>query len=225
MFWIVQLPLRIDVKIKELRTKISEPVVKRIPLWISANDLSMARCLSFVFILPPIMLGHYLLAFSVFLLASFLDFLDGELARFRHQETDLGRALDPVGDKLVFLSALIALVYMVEPETISRRLMWLLIGFELGSASLALVRKAISYIWEIEVPLGSNRFGQWKFACEATGVLVLLLNPGNFTFQLVASYFLKVALVLLILSIICHVLLAVKNINSHRQKQRKGRST
>jgi CDP-diacylglycerol---glycerol-3-phosphate 3-phosphatidyltransferase len=47
---------------------------------------------------------------SLFLAAALTDLLDGYLARRRQQVTTLGRLLDPIADKLLISSALIALV-------------------------------------------------------------------------------------------------------------------
>ncbi len=49
---------------------------------------------------------------SLFLAAALTDLLDGYLARRRKQITTLGRLLDPIADKLLISSALIALVQL-----------------------------------------------------------------------------------------------------------------
>lgn len=45
----------------------------------------------------------------LFIVAGFTDYLDGHLARKWHQETELGRVLDPLADKVFIAGPLIAL--------------------------------------------------------------------------------------------------------------------
>ena len=54
--------------------------------------------------------GHDELAAALFILFSFTDTLDGQIARRRGTVSDLGKFLDPLADKLFVLSVLIVLV-------------------------------------------------------------------------------------------------------------------
>jgi cardiolipin synthase len=56
--------------------------------------------------------GFYgdLTAFTLFVIASFTDFLDGMLARMMGEESKLGELLDPIADKIIVATALILLV-------------------------------------------------------------------------------------------------------------------
>ena len=73
------------------------------------NILSSSRLISPLVLIPSIMSGNYLLAFS--LLSAFLltDALDGHLARKWHVESSLGAKIDAVADKLILGSLLIPL--------------------------------------------------------------------------------------------------------------------
>jgi CDP-diacylglycerol--glycerol-3-phosphate 3-phosphatidyltransferase len=53
-------------------------------------------------------------AFWVFIVAAVTDYIDGMLARSRKQETDLGRLLDPLADKLLLLGTLVPM-YLLAP--------------------------------------------------------------------------------------------------------------
>ena len=53
-------------------------------------------------------------AFWLFLAAAITDYVDGMLARSRKQETDLGKLLDPLADKLLLLGTFVPM-YLLAP--------------------------------------------------------------------------------------------------------------
>lgn len=74
------------------------------------NKLTLARM-----ILAPIYFAlilaefnhHFIIAAAVFGVAALTDFLDGMLARKNNQITVFGKLLDPIGDKMLCLAALL----------------------------------------------------------------------------------------------------------------------
>jgi phosphatidylglycerophosphate synthase len=54
-------------------------------------------------------------AFLLFVIAAVTDYVDGRLARSRKQETDLGRLLDPLADKLLLVATLIPMYILMRP--------------------------------------------------------------------------------------------------------------
>ena len=60
-------------------------------------------------------------AFLLFLAAAITDWFDGYLARTRHEETDLGRMLDPLADKLLLIGTFVPMYFLAhEFEFITR---------------------------------------------------------------------------------------------------------
>ena len=52
----------------------------------------------------------------LFLAAAITDYIDGQLARSRKQETDLGRLLDPLADKLLLVGTFVPM-YLLAPTS------------------------------------------------------------------------------------------------------------
>jgi phosphatidylglycerophosphate synthase len=55
-------------------------------------------------------------AFVIFVLAGVTDYFDGKLARSRKEETDLGRLLDPLADKLLLVATSIPMFLLMRPS-------------------------------------------------------------------------------------------------------------
>lgn len=56
-----------------------------------------------------------LAAFVIYIVAAVSDYIDGKLARTRNLETDLGRLLDPLADKLLLFATLIPMFVLMAP--------------------------------------------------------------------------------------------------------------
>jgi cardiolipin synthase len=78
-------------------------------IWTIPNLLSMLR----LALVPPflvlIIVGDYVAALIVLIVASLTDLLDGYLARRLNQVTRLGQLLDPAADRLYIFAALLGL--------------------------------------------------------------------------------------------------------------------
>ncbi|MFV1981142.1 MAG: CDP-alcohol phosphatidyltransferase family protein, partial [Rhodothermia bacterium] len=80
------------------------------------NSLTISRILLtpvfLVLILVDTFLGQ-VLALSVFVIAAVSDYLDGMIARRYGSDSDLGRYLDPLADKILVLSAFFVLPFLL----------------------------------------------------------------------------------------------------------------
>lgn len=83
-------------------------MIFKIPNILTLGRLILVPFLVFAYYLPG-GLGDWL-SFSIFILASFTDFLDGFFARLLKQQSKLGELLDPIADKIIVVTALVLLV-------------------------------------------------------------------------------------------------------------------
>ena len=134
------------------------------------NKLTMLRLL-----LAPIIITLLLteglynapLAALVVVLGSLTDWLDGYLARRWAVESDLGRLLDPVADKLILVAALIPLTtYGSVPAWIAV----LLIGREVAVTGLRWVGERRNTVIE------SSGTGKHKTAFQMLALILLILD-------------------------------------------------
>ena len=80
----------------------------KFPNYLTIGRIIIVPIFVFAFYLP----GFYgdVVPFTLFVIASFTDFLDGLLARIYKEESKLGELLDPIADKIIVATALILLV-------------------------------------------------------------------------------------------------------------------
>ena len=82
------------------------------------NTITAGRILAAPFIaaLPFIASpGVRLTAFVLYIVAAVTDYFDGKLARTRNLQTDLGRLLDPLADKLLLFATLVPMFVLMAP--------------------------------------------------------------------------------------------------------------
>ena len=123
---------------------------------------------------------YRIFGFSIFLLASFTDLLDGYLARKRDQVTALGKLLDPLADKLLVAAAFISLA---ELKAIPAWMVVVIVGREL------LVTALRSFIEERGADFSAKMAGKWKMLlqCFAAGVGLFYLSYPTSTVDGIAT--------------------------------------
>jgi CDP-diacylglycerol--glycerol-3-phosphate 3-phosphatidyltransferase len=106
-------------------------------------------------------------AVLIFLLAAATDWLDGFLARRRDEVTDLGKLLDPIADKLLTVSAFIALV---ELDLAPAWMIVVIVGREFavsGMRSIASTRGVV---------IAASRWGKLKTVSQVVAIALLILT-------------------------------------------------
>jgi CDP-diacylglycerol--glycerol-3-phosphate 3-phosphatidyltransferase len=126
-------------------------------IWNAPNILTILR----IALIPVYIVfygkGDYYGALSVFLAASLTDFLDGKIARKHHLVTNFGKLMDPLADKLMYITVLFSL-------TLSGMAHWIPVVFVIAKELLMLIGGA--YLLKRGIVVQSQMIGkaaQWLF--------------------------------------------------------------
>jgi CDP-diacylglycerol--glycerol-3-phosphate 3-phosphatidyltransferase/cardiolipin synthase len=112
------------------------------------------------------------LAFTIFVTACLTDWLDGYLARILEQQSNLGRMLDPIADKLLVGATLLMLVHA---STIG--------GWSIWAALIILSREILvsglrEFLAELNVKVHVTQLAKWKTTVQFISLAMLLAGPA-----------------------------------------------
>jgi len=129
----------------------------------------------------------------VFFLVALTDTLDGYLARRRKMVTTLGKFLDPLADKLLIVTALIALI---SARGVPLWMVIVIVGREIAVTGLRGIAMSEGIV------ISSSMMGKYKTAFEMTSIFFLILDGPylSINFHLIGMGLLWVALILAALS-------------------------
>ena len=129
----------------------------------------------------------------VFLLVALTDMLDGYFARRRQMVTTLGKFLDPLADKLLIVTALIALI---SARGIPLWMVIVIVGREIAVTGLRGIAISEGMV------LTSSLIGKYKTAFEMSAIFFLILNGPflSINFYQIGMVLLWVALLLAVIS-------------------------
>lgn len=172
------------------------------------NGVTILRILAIPLILVLLFLvgrGYQLLTALLFLGAAVTDTFDGYLARRRGLVTTLGRFLDPLADKLLIATSLIALIPAREVPV------WMVIvivGREIAITGLRGI--AVSQ----DIVISASAMGKYKTVFEVASIFFLILDGTYFSIHSrpVGMVFLWVALGVAVISGVDYVRKYLKSI-------------
>ncbi len=84
-----------------------------------ANKLTVVRIILIPFFLFFFFMEFYLFALIIYCAAAITDAIDGKIARSRNLITDFGKFLDPLADKILVMSALVAIMDRFEISAVA----------------------------------------------------------------------------------------------------------
>jgi len=144
----------------------------KFPNYLTIGRIIIVPLFVFTFYLP----GFYgdILPFTLFVIASFTDFLDGLLARMFKEESRLGELLDPIADKIIVATALLLLVM---DQTIR--------NYEVIAAIIILTREILisglrEFLAKGKIKLPVSNLAKLKTFLQMFSISLLLLgDTGN----------------------------------------------
>ncbi len=127
------------------------------------------------------------IAAVLFVAATITDYLDGYFARKYNIESDLGKLLDPLADKLLIASVMIMLIPL---DRVPAWIAAIIIGRELAVTGLRSIAS------EKHIIIAANWLGKYKTAFQCAALIPLLIHYPIFgiQFQLAGEFFLWIAL-------------------------------
>ena len=142
------------------------------------NGLTILRVIAIPFILVMLFSPgqiHRVFTALLFFAAAITDTLDGYLARRRGLVTTLGKFLDPLADKLLIVTALIALI---PARDIPIWMVIVIVGMEIAVTGLRGI--AVSQ----DIVISASLWGKYKTFFEGTAIFFFILNGGIASFDL-----------------------------------------
>jgi CDP-diacylglycerol---glycerol-3-phosphate 3-phosphatidyltransferase len=119
--------------------------------------------------------------------ATFTDYLDGYFARKLHIESDIGKLLDPMADKLLIATVMILLI------PLNRIPAWIVVVIIARELAVTGLRGMAS---EKAIIIAANWLGKYKTAFQCAAIIPLLVHYPilGLQFQLAGEFFLWIAL-------------------------------
>lgn len=178
-----------------------------------ANKITISRILAtpvFLFFLVPGWFGQFFgldqwgryAAAVIFILASLTDMVDGNIARKHNMVTELGKFLDPVADKLLVTSALIA---FIKTDNLSVWAVFIIIAREFIVTGFRVIAAGRGVI------IAADKWGKIKTVVQIVAIIAILIK--NFPISLITDFPLGMVLmyIAVILTVISGVNYIVKN--------------
>ncbi len=144
--------------------------------WSLPNLLTYARIAAVPVVVACILAADDALrwvALGLYIAAAITDYVDGYLARAWGQQSPLGRMLDPIADKLLVSSCLLAFAAIGELE-----------GISFWAAVIILCREILvsglrEFLAELRVSVPVTRLAKWKTFAQLLAVGFLVAGPAG----------------------------------------------
>ncbi len=167
-------------------------IILNISTWLTLSRVFLAPC-----VIAAIYAKAWIFACLLLMIAGATDFFDGYYARLYAQETEFGKVLDPVADKILLFSTLGALYKVSGQQLLPSWFIFLIVGKDLilifGALFLMNYRKP--------VVMSPSLFSKWITALFMFFMVYLLLihcgiMPIDYVAQLIQFFAVGTVLIL-----------------------------
>lgn len=131
------------------------------------NLISLLRIALIPLLVFFLLRNFFGLAAGLFLLLALSDAVDGFLARYLKQTSELGKFLDPLADKILVVTALIALVSLKLADSVA---VMIITARELSVSGIRIEAARLGKI------IAATDLAKWKTISQIVAVLMLTLN-------------------------------------------------
>lgn len=138
---------------------------KNLPMWLTLSRMFLAPLIIACMFSSAPLFGY--VAALLFVLASLTDYWDGYFARKYAAESDMGKLLDPIADKVLVSSVLIMMVAVGYIDAI---LVMLLVNRDIVIGGLRAVAATRNVV------IAAKTSGKWKTAVQMVGIPALLIH-------------------------------------------------
>ena len=148
-----------------------------------------------VLYIPGLGMAGNIAAAAIFILASITDFLDGKIARKYNLVTNFGKFMDPLADKLLVCSALIALV---DFDKVAAWIVIIIIAREFIISGFRLIAA------DNGVVIAASYWGKFKTVFQMVAVCLLIVDIP--VLHILTQLILWIAVILTIVSLIDYLI-------------------
>lgn len=137
---------------------------KRLPMWLTWGRIGVCPLMVILLLFDGPLVRW--IAAGVFVVASITDWFDGALARKYQVESNMGKFMDPIADKILVASALIMLIPSGHAHPV---MVFLLLARDILIGGVRAVAAADGVV------IAAKATGKWKTALQMVGVPAMLI--------------------------------------------------
>ncbi len=162
------------------------------------NSLTMLRLILAPVFMILLLNNKYIAAFIVIVIASITDFLDGQIARRFNMQTEFGRILDPIADKVLVFCTVVALLITFNFP------LW--VGLIILSRDIIILLGGLLFLRKNQrKSLVPNIFGKVSTTFQLTTFVVFILAAINSYYALWIDILIYLTVVMTLLSGIIYI--------------------